>query len=438
MRRRPLLIVGLIALTAVAGIVFFLVRGGHDDLRTYVVRRGHTDMTVHAQGRVESANEVEVRTRVVGTLARLLVVEGQHVRVDDIIAVLDDSQQKALLQRAEESLLTARERLRESETLTVHRQGRSERSVEEAKARVAQCEAQRGRCEAEIKDRSAELMLAQKDADRIKTLFAAGAVAARDLDSANARVTSAQARLASAEAEVQAAAAEVESARASLASAQVGPEPTDVRSARTQVGQAAADVRYQQSVLRDTVIRAPFAGTVTRKIAEQGQVLSEGEAVCLLAATDRIRVNAEVDETDIGKISIGDPARVTHEAFPGRVFVGEVGRIGALAGQHTVRSEDPTRISDFRVVDVKIEGEFPATLRVGMTVDVEVTHHRASALLVPPDAVSRVGSDTFVEVVAPSGVRQRRKVSLGHQGEEEVEVLSGLREGDVLVLQERR
>jgi len=432
--RRPVLAAGVVVLVAAAGVVAMVMRGGKSTPRTYVIRPGDLEASVHAQGRVESVHDVEVRSRVPGALTRLLVSEGQRVQAGQTIAVLDDSQQRALLDNAQQNLLAAQERLHESEALEAHRRRQSDSGVQESAARVAQCEARRASAEADARDRAAELDLARKDEERIRSLFASGAVAARDLDTVGARVASAEAKLASAQAATKAAIAEREAARASLVSAQVGPEPTDVKSARKQVEQAAATVRYQEALLHDTVIRAPFAGTVTEKVAEQGQVLREGETICLLAAMNRARVNAEVDETDIGKIGVGDPASVTHETFPGRVFMGKVARIGSLAGRHTVESEDPTRINDFRVVDVKVEGDFPATLRIGMTVDIEITHRRANVLLIPSEAVHREGAESYVEALAPNGSRERRTVRVGAQGERETEVLSGVRDGDRVVL----
>ena len=81
---------------------------------------------------------------------------------------------------------------------------------------------------------------------------------------------------------------------------------------------------------------------MTRKLVEPGEVVEVGAPLLVLGDTRRIIVRAEVDETDIGNLAVGQPARITADAYPGRIFPGKVYEIGQMIGKRKVRPEDPT------------------------------------------------------------------------------------------------
>ena len=99
--------------------------------------------------------------------------------------------------------------------------------------------------------------------------------------------------------------------------------------------QAEAAVEYYKRLLDKAVIKAPISGKVIRKYAQEGELVNLSSAETLLAAiadVEKVRVNAEVDETDIGKIKFGDPVDVTSDAYTGKVFKGGIEEIADYVG----------------------------------------------------------------------------------------------------------
>jgi multidrug resistance efflux pump len=84
-------------------------------------------------------------------------------------------------------------------------------------------------------------------------------------------------------------------------------------------------------------------------------------------------INVEVDETDIGRIHVGDPATITSATFPGRVFHGKVEQIADYVGPRAQRPEDPAVNLGLKVIQTKVVLTEPAALKIGMTVDVRIT-----------------------------------------------------------------
>ena len=174
------------------------------------------------------------------------------------------------------------------------------------------------------------------------------------------------------------------------------------------------------------VLRAPFPAEVTRTYLREGAYAAPG--VPVLTLTDASRwVTAEVEEADVGKIRVGQRARVTADAYPGLVLTGRVLR---LAGQVD------TKVGT-RVVRVRVELTPPARLRVGTGVDVDVVVRKVPrALLVPLEAVVSVADGGSQVYVIEGGAVRVRSVQMGERNEAYVAVLAGLREGDLVAVAE--
>jgi HlyD family secretion protein len=98
--------------------------------------------------------------------------------------------------------------------------------------------------------------------------------------------------------------------------------------------------------------------------------------ILAIADMSRIWINAEVDETDVGRIATGDPAEVSSDAYPGKIFKGQVRQIADYAGERRAKPNDPTVNLGLKVVQVKIGLDQPTPLKLGMTVDVKIAPGR--------------------------------------------------------------
>jgi HlyD family secretion protein len=207
-----------------------------------------------------------------------------------------------------------------------------------------------------------------------------------------------------------------------------------LRTASAAHRQALASLEYVRTQLNNTVVRAPMAGQVIAKHHERGTVVQPGEPLYTLADSARPIVRAEVDESDAGKIQVGMPVVITSDAFPGLKMTSTIQKIAWRVGRKRIRSDNPAEINDVKVLEAEIPLELDARLRIGMAMDVKInTGQKDKALLIPRTAVRRQGSDLLVSVVE-GNVVEERPVQLGGFEGQVVEVLKGLRPGELVLV----
>ncbi len=183
-----------------------------------------------------------------------------------------------------------------------------------------------------------------------------------------------------------------------------------------------AELRAQRAA---TEVRAPFAGTLYRRQVKKGATVRIGDPLLWLADLERLRVRANVDQVDLGRVQPGQSARVSANAFPGRTWSG---RIAEVVPDVVVK--DSRSVADgLATLDPPIDGLVP-----GMTVDVEVVVAESSdALQVPAEAVWVSGGASYVFRV--DGERLRRlPITTGLISVAAVAITGGLDDGAVVVL----
>ncbi|MDR7463831.1 MAG: efflux RND transporter periplasmic adaptor subunit, partial [Armatimonadota bacterium] len=197
--------------------------------------------------------------------------------------------------------------------------------------------------------------------------------------------------------------------------------------ARARVAQARAALRAATVRLARGRLRAPFAGTVTRVYLTPGSPVGPGIPVASLAASSGW-ITADVDEADIGQVRLGQTARITADAYPGRIFHGRVTRIGQAV---------EIRLGS-RVVRVRIDLEGSATMRAGTSVDIRLLLRAIpDALLAPAEAVHASADDGRPYVFLIEGGRlRRREVRTGEGNDEFMVIQDGLTEGDLVAVGE--
>ncbi len=467
----------LVVLAAVAGLLWSLGLGfprAPEAVDATRVRRGDLEVTLAVSGVVD-AEAVELVFSLAGRLRRV-VEEGQTVAAGQVLAELEAGELEADLDQARQARRAAEEEVARAgaqlaasvqevrraraglEAARAHAQ-QARAAWSAARARLAELRASPGQAEVRQAEAAAEAARAAWEETRRvlevqERLFREGATSRAQLEVARAQHDAARARHQQAQAHLDrirqgpgrevlwaaeeqvkqahhaylAALSQEEQARAAWSAAQAVARQSEalLRAARARVAQAAAAERAAGERLRRAVLKAPFAGTVTRVYVREGTTVSPGVPVLTVAGLARW-VTAEVEEADVGKIRVGQEARVSADAYPGLRLAARVTRV---AGQVDARPGS-------RVVRVRLDLDRPLTLRVGTGVDVDVVLRTVpEALLVPVEAVASAADGGSQVYVVEGGVVRVRQVRTGERNEDTVVILEGLREGNLLALAE--
>jgi RND family efflux transporter MFP subunit len=252
-------------------------------------------------------------------------------------------------------------------------------------------------------------------------------------DQATAAVTAAEKEVSAADSDLALAGATLKRYQQLFEKKSVSPQEFDEIKARYQsaearrdmarAGQAAANAALTQArtSLGYTRIRAPFAGVVTEKKADAGMLASPGMPLFTIEDTRNYRLEATVDESDIRLIDVGQVAPVTIDALENTQLSGKVVQI--------VPAADPASRSFL----VKVELPADAHLRSGLFGRARFARGERPALLIPRTSVVERGQLQGVYVLDANQIAGLRYVTLGKSAGEQVEVLSGLQDGDKLV-----
>lgn len=274
--------------------------------------------------------------------------------------------------------------------------------------------------EARVRAAEADLdtLLAGSDADELAAARAQLARAEAEL----ARLTGAQRAGA-----VAAQQASLEAARARFEQLSADPTASDLARAEARVAQAQAQLDQAQITLDDTTLRAPFDGVVARVGVAQGEAVS-GAAPLVLIDISRYLVKVTVDEVDIARVQAGQPVEVLVDAL-GTTLPGTVLRLEPLPrGDSAVTAYQVT-------VEIDPSG---STLKSGMTASATIIADRRDGVLsVPAAAVRTIDGQSVVSVAVGTGNERRiedRPVEVGLRAGERVEIISGIAEGEQVVI----
>ena len=392
---RKRLYVGLgVAAVVVAGAVGLAsIKGAARDVdpsRLATVERGTMVRSVVATGKVEPITKVEIKSKANGIIQALHVDVDSVVREGDVLVELDKELLTASVRGAEANLQAARASLEGSEA-----------------------QLQKNLVEAEGPD----VEFARRTYDRAKTLFAQSLIARSSLDDAQGAV-------------------EVAENRKRAAQSQLAISQAKVTEARAQVAQAKAAADRSDEDLRNATIRAPIRGSVLTRDVEIGSPVSSilnlganATLVMTLGDIDRVFVRGKVDEADIGRVRIGQPARIRVETFKDKTFNGRVTQISPMG----VEKDNVTNF------EVRVSIDNPGKeLKANMTANAEIVlEEHANALILPEAAVGYdPQKQPFVNIVAPGTKTGRRKtpVKLGVGNGTKIQVLDGVKKGDRVIL----
>ena len=336
-RARPVLI--LIVLGAAAFGVWKL----------FIERPEAPANVVALSGRIEG-DDSAVAAKTMGKILEIRYREGDSVKAGEAIAVLDDAQVRARedqarfavtqaearLRSAKQAIATLGEQLKQSELQT-------SQSETDADGRVRQAEADLAAAEADLAQQKATLQLANFDREAYARLVKKEEVSDRQALEAASKADAQEAAVAASRRRVEAARGSLNVAKANLANpgiraAQSAAIRNQMAQQESEVANAAADWERAKASLdearanrADLVVRAPFDGTIATRTAEPGEVLQAGTAIVTLIDLNKVYLRGFIPEGQIGRVKLGQKARVFLDSDPSRPVEATVMRIDPSA-----------------------------------------------------------------------------------------------------------
>ena len=304
----------------------------------YGVRvNSRTPATLLVSGTIE-ATQVEVSAKYAGRIVALLAREGARVAPGQLLVRLDDQELRAEVQRNEAAVRSAEAQLRDLLA------GARKEEIEEARQ--------------SLKSASATREWTERDFRRAEELFKRELIAAQDVDRARQAYEVAQ--------------AQERAARERLDLLLAGPRPHQVEAARAQLSQAEAALAQVRSRFKETEIISPISGVVLRKNLEAGETANPGVSILTLVDPQDLWLRAYVPETEIGRVKVGQPARITIDAFKDRAFTGRITEIASEA-EFTPKNVQTQKERANLVFRIKIGVDNPeGSLKPGMPADAEI------------------------------------------------------------------
>lgn len=393
-KRRALWIFSSVALVVIiVGVFVAATRGGTkiDPSKLGKVEKGDLAKSVVATGKVEPITKVEIKSKASGIVKKLYVDYGDRVKAGQMLAELDKEEIEAQV-----------------------RSQRANVEAAEASQRSTQADYERAKVDAEGPD----VPLLKRAYERALNMAKEEVVSQADLDNAQKNY-------------------ELAVNKQNVAKAQLGVLKAKIAQATAQVASSHAQLKQLEEQLGYTTIYAPIDGLVLSRDVEVGDAVSSilvmgssATLVMTLGNTSEVYVKGKVDESDIGKVYLGQPARIKVESFKDKTFTGKVTKISPMGVE-----KDNVTTFEVRVSINNPGGE----LKAAMTANAEIILEEHKSVLMIPEGAIIYDKDkkAFVEQPDPNAKDGKKKVAvaLGISNGAKAEVLSGVKEGDQVVLQ---
>lgn len=354
---RSRLIIGLLLIAIIAIVIVYFVIGkgtdgpkGEPKFKELTVERGTFQVLVSANGVVKPIDRIEIKSKASGQIEELPVEQGDFVRKGQLIARLDQKDERAAVAQAQADLDIA----------------------------------------------EAELQQAQRIYDRRNELFEKRLVSEEEWNQIELNLTVAKGKLV----------------------------------------QVTTALDRAQERLSESVVRAPIDGVILQKYVEEGQIIASGVSnvgggtpIVDIADMSSVHIEAGIDEIDIGKVRVGQPAMVVADAYHELNFRGKIVRIAPEA-----KIEQNVTLFDVVVEVENAEGR----LKSGMNTTIEISIvNKMDVLLIPAMALQmppgpEATSDEGAVLLKQDGEFKPHRVKIGLSNFKQVEILSGLSEGDIL------
>jgi multidrug efflux pump subunit AcrA (membrane-fusion protein) len=362
---------------------------GQVPVEVELLQRGSLDLRLQLTGTVMPEAQVDVFSKVSGILEAIDVEQGDTVKAGQVVASIEREEREAKLQESKAALDVLKARWEQMEA------GARPEEITQAEELVRQAEAR--------------WMNSLDNYKRLKTLKERDFIAQQRLDEAMLQVTINE--------------AEYNSAREKLSLMRKGARQEDRDALLAQIRQAEATVRLAEINLKNATIRAPISGIISERFLDRGAFVSAAAPLIRIVAMDVVKIVVHVVEGELAQIKAGSRGDIRVDTYPGEVFRGSVVCISPIVDPQT------------RAADVEIHVEnHDYRLKPGMFARANlVVQHRDGVLLLSRDSLLRQSGPSKV-FVHDNGKAVLKEVKIGLQGEQYVEVLEGLQEGDEIIV----
>jgi HlyD family secretion protein len=394
-KRRRWIFLGVAVFVVVVGIVggTTLLRSNNqiDPSKLARVERGDLARSVVATGKVEPLAKVEIKSKASGIVKQIFADYGDRVKQGQVLIELDKEELQARLREAQATLLAA-----------------------QAALEAAQATYERNKVEAEGPD----LPYLKSDMGRAQQLHGEGLVARPVMENAEKLY-------------------QLGLNKQMAAQRTVAVSRAEISRARAQIAQSQAALERAEEDLRNSTIVSPMDGLVLSRNVEIGDAVSsilvlgsQATLVTTLGDVSEVYVKGKVDEADISKVYMGQPARIVVESLKDKKFEGKVTKISPLG----VEKDNVTTF------EVKVSIQNPTgQLKANMSANAEIILEEKKGVLLIPEAAVIYDKDrkASLEIPDPKAEKGRRKVAakMGISNGVKTELLEGLKEGDQVILQ---
>jgi len=432
--------IGVVLVIAVIAIAVVLPRLSSDAnvqaLNTVLVRRGTLIATVSSTGAISPLREAQLAFSTTGSLVKLNVKQGDPVKASQVLASLDTRELELQLAQAEASLSAAQAKLDQLNSPAPADVVAAQASVASAEAALAQLKTPNpndvAMAKSDLDKAAAALSRAQSDYDRIggaTNPYIGMLPQSLALQQATSDYQKAQAafniKFTPTDSQLKQAQANLEQARSQLARLTT-PNPNDLKSAQANVDQARASRDLAKTRLDYAIIKAPFDGIVTHIDADLGSTMTAGRVLLGIADPSELRVKVNIDETDIAKIQVGQDVTIRLDAYPDANIAAQVTEVAAMA-------TSVQGVVNYVVTITLKPGNVP--VKIGMTADTNiVVAKKDNILLVPNEAVRAASKKRYVTIPKDQNQTQEIEIQLGMSNDVDTEVISGLTEGQLVVI----
>ena len=392
-RRIIYVVTGVVLFLAAVGGLIAATRSGTkiDPTKLARVDRGDLAKSVVATGKVEPITKVEIKSKASGIVEKLYVDAGDRVKRGQILAELDKEEIEAHVAQA-----------------------KAQAEAADASLRGTEADMERAKVDAEGPD----VPMLKRAYDRAQGMAKEGVVSVSALDDAQKNY-------------------ELALNKQNVAKAQLQVLRAKIGQSQAQVAQDRANLKQLEEQYSYTTVTSPIDGIILSRDVEVGDAVSSilvlGSSATLimtLGDTSEVYVKGKVDESDIGKVYLGQPARIKVESFKDKTFNGKVTKISPMGVE-----KDNVTTFEVRVSINNPGGE----LKAAMTANAEIILEEHKNVLQIPEGSILYDKDkkASVEVPDPKGKEGKNKVAvnIGISNGAKTEVLGGLKEGDQVVLQ---
>jgi len=351
----------LLLLIAILAAVIYWFKFTPVPVEKHQVKHGKIMDEVMGTGTLDVKIKMIISSKISGRIEDVLVDQGDKVSADQLVVTLDDDQ------------------------LNLH--------VKVALANLETVESGVNKVRRDLNFTEVVLSNAVKTYNRYRKLMPKKAISQEKFDKATEELGTARARHSSAE--------------------------VAVIEAKNKVIEAKKILELRKAQLDDSQIRAPFDGIIINRERDPGNIVIPGSAILSLISTKVLWVRAWVDETELAKIKVGQPARIIFRSEPEHAYPGKVARIAIEVDRET---------REF-IADVNVN-EWPVNWAIGQRAEVYIETEKKDNVLIVPDKFIKWRNNVSGVFVENGGVASWRHIKTGLHGGNLIEIIGGLQEGD--------